>query len=310
MRIDRMLAIVVLLLNRKCITANDLAERFEVSQRTIYRDIDAINEAGIPVMSTRGSTGGFSIVENYRLNHQYLSLENSRAIISALKGVNTALQDRDIELTMEKIRSLIPVEKAPELDGQMDRFVIDHLPWGYNKKMQNRIRQINTAITDCKRIRLVYRNLKGENSERKIEPMTLLFKGYSWYVFGFCLTKQAGRVFRLSRIRELETLGEVFLRRDIHFSDFAVKVDQGVKMVDLELKFTPAVKMRVQEFFYMEDILENEDGSVTVKVSFPEDNWVYSFIMSYGSDVEVISPEHIRELILNSAKKTLSIYQT
>jgi predicted DNA-binding transcriptional regulator YafY len=87
-------------------------------------------------------------------------------------------------------------------------------------------------------------------------------------------------------------------------------VDQGVKVVDLELKFTPAVKMRVQDFFYMENILENEDGSMTVKVSFPEDNWVYSFIMSYGSDVEVISPEHIRELILNSAKKTLSIYQT
>ena len=118
MRIDRMLAIVVLLLNRKTITAKELADRFEVSLRTIYRDIDAVNEAGIPVLSNQGSGGGFSIMENYRLNHQFLSLENSRAIIAALKGVNTALQDREVEMAMEKIRSLIPAEKAPELDSR------------------------------------------------------------------------------------------------------------------------------------------------------------------------------------------------
>lgn len=310
MRIDRMLAIVVLLLNRKIITARELADRFEVSLRTIYRDIDAINEAGIPVLSNQGSGGGFSIIENYRLNHQFLSLDDSRAIIAALKGVNTALQDREVELAMEKIRSLVPAEKAPELDRQMDQFVIDHLPWGFNSKMQNRIRQINRSIADCKLIKVEYQNLKGEYSERTIEPMTLIFKGYNWYLFGYCLTKEDGRVFRLSRIRNLELLSSTFIRRDIKFNDFTIQTNASGQIVDLELKFTPAVKMRIQELFYMEDISECEDGSLLVKVSFPEDNWVYSMIMSYGSDVEVISPKHIRKLILESAKKVQLIYQT
>ncbi len=305
-----MLAIVVLLLNRKTITARELADRFEVSLRTVYRDIDAINEAGIPVLSNQGSGGGFSIMENYRLNHQYLSLENSRTIITALKGVNTALQDREVELAMEKIRSLIPAEKAPEFDRQADQLVIDHLPWGFNSKMQDRIRQLNRSIADCKLIKVEYQNLKGEYSVRNIEPMTLVFKGYNWYLFGFCLTKQDGRVFRLSRIRNLEFLNSSFIRRDIKFNDFAVQANSSGQIVDLELKFTPEVKMRVREFFYLEDITEHEDGSLLVKVSFPEDNWVYSLIMSFGSDVEVLSPKHIRKLILESAKKIQSIYQT
>lgn len=305
-----MLAIVVLLLNRKKITARELAERFEVSLRTVYRDIDAINQAGIPIMSSQGNNGGFHIVENYRLNHQFLSLDNFRAILTALKGVNTTLQDRDLEMTMEKIRSLVPEDLVSDLDKQLDQFVVDFLPWGFNQRMQTRIQTINRAIMQSRMLSIDYQNLKGEASRRDVEPMTLMLKGYNWYLFAYCRFKEDGRVFRLSRIRDLELLDRTFIRRDIHFTDFTQQESSTQSLVELELKFQPSARLRVEEFFYAEQIHYQADGSMVVQAAFPEDQWIYSFILSYGPFVEVINPPHIRQLIADTAKKMLAVHQT
>ena len=305
-----MLAIVVLLLNRKKITARELAERFEVSLRTVYRDIDAINQAGIPIVSSQGNNGGFHIVENYRLNHQFISLDNFRAILTALKGVNTTLQDRDLEMTMEKIRSLVPKELVSDLDKQLEQFVVDFLPWGFNQRMQTRIQTINRAIMQSRMLSIDYQNLKGEASRRDVEPMTLMFKGYNWYLFAYCRFKEDGRVFRLSRIRDLELLDRTFIRRDIHFTDFTQQESSTQSLVELELKFEPSARLRVEEFFYAEQTHSQADGSMVVQAAFPEDQWIYSFILSYGPFVEVINPPHIRQLIADTAKKMLAVHQT
>ncbi len=310
MRIDRMLSIVVLLLNRKSVTARELAERFEVSLRTIYRDIDAINIAGIPVVSHQGSGGGYQIMENYRLNNQYLSLENTRVILTALKGVNTTLQDRELELAMEKIRSLVPKERTKELESKLDQLVVDYVPWGFSKQQQICMQEINRAIITSKLLNIQYRNLKGEEGERIVEPMTLMFKGYTWYLFGYCRLKQDGRLFRLSRFRSLEVLNQTFKRRDITFKDFTRKEEVRVPRVDLVMRFDPVVRNRVEEFFHPEQITIDENGSLIVNSTFPEDEWVYSLILSYGEHIEILQPAHIRQIIRRKARKILERCKT
>lgn len=305
-----MLSIVVTLLNRKNITARELAERFEVSLRTIYRDVDAINEAGIPIVSSQGTGGGFSIMENYKLNHQLLTLEDSRSILTALKGVNSTVRGQGMEQAMEKIRSLVPGDKKEELDLQMEQLVIDYLPWGYNEAMQARIQQLNKAIVTSRLISINYTNLKGEEIQRTVEPMTLMFKGYNWYLFGYCQLKKDGRVFRLSRIKELNLLDRTFLRRKISFKDFTKeKGSSSQPVVDLILRFPVSVRMRVEEYFFQEQIKEDEEGFLVIKASFPEDFWVYSMILSYGDNIEVIEPPHIREVIGEIAAKIMRKYQ-
>ncbi len=310
MRIDRMLSIVVLLLNRRNITARELSERFEVSIRTVYRDIDAINEAGIPVLSTQGSNGGFSIVENYKLHHQLLTMDNTRAILTALKGIQTTLQDKEIELAMDKIRSLVPREKTDELDQQLDQLVIEYLPWGYGEEFQVKMQQINKAITTNQLLSIDYLSLKREEITRTVEPMTLIFKGYAWYLFAFCRLRNDGRLFRLSRIRSFKILDQTFYRRSISIKDFTKNGEIDQPMVDLILHFSPFVRLRVEEFFNKEQIKETKDKKLMVEVSFPEGEWVYSMILGFGENVEVIKPERIRSIIKDKVEKIKKLYQT
>ncbi len=311
MRIDRMLSIVVILLNRRKITARELAERFEVSLRTVYRDVDAINDAGIPIVSSQGTGGGFSIMENYKLNHQLLTLEDTRTILTALKGVNSTIRGQGMAQAMEKIRSLVPGDKKEELDLKMEQLVIDYLPWGYNDEMQDRIQQLNKAIVNSHLVSINYINLKGEEKRRTVEPMTLMFKGYNWYLFGYCQLQKDGRLFRLSRIKELTLSDRTFLRRNISFKDFTKeKTDSSRPVVDLVFKFPISVRQRVEDYFYRGQIEDDGQGFLIVKASFPEDYWVYSFILSYGDNIEVLEPPHIREAIGEIAEKIMGKYQT
>lgn len=177
MRIDRMLALIVMLLNKERITAREIADKFEVSVRTIYRDVEAINLAGIPVITFSGNHGGFGIMENYKIDRQLLTLNDMFTILSALKGVNTGLRDIKIESAMEKIISLIPKEKTHELNLHFDRLVLDIVPWGYRDKRNKMLKRIQTTIEQDQLIEIKYSNLKGDYWERIIEPMTLLLKG-------------------------------------------------------------------------------------------------------------------------------------
>ena len=308
MRIDRMLSIVVMLLNRRSITAKELAEKFEVSLRTVYRDIDAINEAGIPIVSTQGSGGGFSIMENYKLNHQVLTLEDTRTILMALKGISTTVRGQGMERAMEKISSLVPKDKKEELERNMDQLVIDYLPWGYNEEFQQRIQNLNKAIVGNLLVDLDYLNLKGERITRTIEPMTLMFKGYNWYLFAYCRLRENGRLFKLSRVKEITVTHRTYLRRNISFKSYIKDEFSTGPPVDLVLRFSNEVRQRVEEYFSQNQIEKVDDSHLVVRVTFPEDFWVYSYILSYGHYVEVLEPPHIREMIKEISGKVHQQY--
>jgi predicted DNA-binding transcriptional regulator YafY len=313
MRIDRMLSITVMLLNKDRISARELAEKFEVSIRTIYRDIEAINLAGIPVISYQGNNGGFGIMENYKIDRQVLTLKDMLAIISALKGINITLEDRELDTAIEKISSLVPKDKTEDLNRHLEQFIIDILPWGYGKKQKDQIKVIHDSIISNRLLIFVYRNAKGEVIERIVEPMTLVFKGYCWFLFSYCLIRKDFRIFRLSRMRNIRLLDKGFIRREASFQDYyqeSINPDGGkVKMAHLVLKFSPEVRFRVEDCFDEEQIRIQDNGDLIVRVSFPEDQWVYSMILSYGENVVVLEPGHIREIILKKVNKIQGIYK-
>jgi predicted DNA-binding transcriptional regulator YafY len=310
MRIDRLLAITIMLLNRDRISARALAEYFEVSVRTIYRDVDALNLAGIPIISYPGNSGGFGIVESYKIDRQLLTLDNMMTILTTLKGVNITLEDRQLDMAIEKISSLIPVEKDNEIRQHFNKMVIDISPWGYGRRQKDKLKMIYQALNDNKLLKLTYYNTKGEETERAVEPMTLIFKGFGWYLFAYCRNKNDFRLFRLSRMRNLHILSETFSRKDVSYRGYDMKLSKSINWVKLELKFSKEARVRVEDQFEPDQIRCQEDGSLIVNVSFPEDTWVYATILSYGEQVEVLKPEYIREIILEKIKKTAGIYET
>ncbi len=288
MRIDRLLGITVLLLNRDRITARELAERFEVSVRTVYRDLETINTAGIPVVSYTGNQGGYGILDTFRIDRQVLTFGDVVSLVSTLRAVNSVLENRELDAAVEKIANLLPRRGEDALSRASERIVIDILPMGYTKKQKDRLADVHRAVSEQRLIRFAYCNNRGENTVRTVEPMTLIFKGGVWYLFAFCRLKSAYRLFRLSRMSDSEVLDETFQRREESFRDIFASNPAGPNLVELELRFSPEVRSRVEDFFDPDQIRRDEIGHMRVDVVFPEDEWVYAFLLGFGEHLEVL----------------------
>jgi predicted DNA-binding transcriptional regulator YafY len=308
MRIDRMLSITVMLLNRDRISARELAEKFEISVRTVYRDIEAINMAGIPVISYPGNDGGFGIMENYKIDRQLLSLNDMLTILTALKGINTGLENSEVESAIEKISNLVPKDKAEEMELFFKQIVIDIAPYGHSEKYKNNLKMIQRSIADNRLIGITYMNAKGEKLERIIEPMTLIIKGYTWYLFAYCRERNDYRIFRFSRIKNATELDEHFKRKDVSHSKYISQNDSTQTLMPIALRFSSEVRVKVEDYFEQEQMEVQENGDIIIKVNYPEDEWVYSFILSYGEHVEVLEPEHLKKIICEKAKKIAEKY--
>jgi predicted DNA-binding transcriptional regulator YafY len=304
-----MLAITVMLLNRDRVTARELAEKFDVSVRTIYRDLEAIDLAGIPIVSYSGNKGGYGIMDTYRIDRQYLTFDDIVSMVSTLRGINTALENRELDTAIEKITSLVPGHKSDDFKKYSQQIVVDILPMGYTRKQKDRLKTVHQAVNAQCLLSFEYCNTKGERTKRTVEPMTLIFKGYAWYLFGFCLLKTDYRIFRLSRMNHPAVIGESFTRRDKSYNDAFSPDPDTLPMVHLVLRFSPRVRIRVEDFFDPEQIRYEKDGHMVLTVDFPEDQWVYSFLLGYGEDVEVLEPVHIQHILMEKAKKILKIYK-
>lgn len=301
MKINRLLEITIILLNRKSVTARELADRFEVSTRTIYRDLDDLSTAGVPVYTNKENGGGISLLEDYSLNKTLLSEQESESLVLALKTLQ-ATKYPEIEMVLDKIGGLF---KNTDTSDWVD---IDLSPWGSQPNEYNKFAEIKRAILKRQVITFCYINSNGERSIRSMEPMRLIFKGQAWYLWGYCRAKSAFRVFRISRMKDLKLSTETFQRRkqDPPEMDNATA---STRSMQLRLKFHPEVVYRVYDDFNDAMIEKKEDGSCELSVTFPMDEWVYGFILSFGEHVEVLEPEHIRLTILSKLKKALENYQ-
>ncbi|MCO5384776.1 MAG: YafY family transcriptional regulator [Desulfosporosinus sp.] len=299
MQINRLFEIVYSLLNSKTITAKELSARFEVSVRTIYRDVEALSNAGIPVYMSRGKGGGISLLDNFVLNKSVLSDTEQTEILTALQTLN-AINYPDVETVIAKLGSLFNKEEYNWID-------VDFSNWG--SKDRGAFNLLKTSIVNRRVITFNYFSSYGEKTFRTVEPLQLWFKDKAWYLKGRCLLKQAFRIFKLNRMKNLLMTEESFEVESV--KELVNEPAQGsnFQRVDLKLRFKSTVAYRVYDEFGENEIVKNSDGSFDVSVSHPEDEWVYGYILSFGSFVEVIEPKHIQDIIIERLEETLKQYK-
>jgi predicted DNA-binding transcriptional regulator YafY len=311
MKIDRLLSIVVYLLNRDLASAGELARRFEVSQRTIQRDMEAINLAGIPVVSVQGPSGGYGIMEGFKLDRRLVTPDDLFYIITALRGISEQLDDGKLDGTLEKMRSLLPAEAGEPFCRRQEKLHIDFSMLGGGPAQREDFRVVQAAVEEGRLLEFEYTSNRLERLSRVVEPMTIVFKWRSWYLFAYCRLRGDYRLFRTSRIRKPVILEEGFRRRGLSFEDFSrgyVPGKEG-KLVDLVLRFSPEMAPIVEEFHNAENLERRADGSLVVRLSMPEEGSTYGYIMSFGHFVEVLEPERIRTAIRESAGKIAELYE-
>jgi predicted DNA-binding transcriptional regulator YafY len=289
MQMNRLFEIVYILLNKKKTTAKELAERFEVSVRTIYRDIDMLSSAGIPVYASQGKGGGISLLEDYVLNKSVLSEDEQNEILFALQRL-TVTQNPETDKVLSKLSSLFNKSKTNWIE-------VDLSPWGSDKNKTCEFTILKNAILNHQIIEFTYFNTSGEKSSRKVEPIKLIFKVHAWYLQGFCLAKNEYRTFKISRMSNLEITQEFFTDRMPEGLSVDENEQNSQKWINIQVKIAPQGAYRVFDEFDENEITRNQDGSFTVATSLPENEWLFHYILSFGTDIEVLSPQNIREMI-------------
>lgn len=311
MKLDRLLSIVIYLLNHDLVSARTLADRFEVTVRTIQRDMDAINLAGIPIVAVQGPAGGYSIMDNFKLDKRLLGTNDLFNIITALKGIASSLGDLRIDGTLQKIQGLVPQASGDPFEGRQEKLHIDFSALGGGPAWQESFRAVQTAVETGRLLRFDYTNNHLEQVARVVEPMTVVFQWRAWYLYAFCRLRQDYRIFRISKIRKATVLDEGFARRNFSFQEFSKQNDPArlKNPVKVSLRFSREMAPLAEEFHHDEDLERQPDGSVIAHTIFPEDNWLYGYILSYGPFVEVMQPEHLRKIIRDGAKKIAALYE-
>jgi predicted DNA-binding transcriptional regulator YafY len=299
LKINRLIEIVIILLNREAVTAKELADRFAVSTRTIYRDIDVLSSAGVPVYTNKGSGGGIALLEDYTLSKTLLSKSESDGLILALKTMG-ATSYPEADAIIDKIGSIFKDNQAH------DWIEIDFEGWSCKVNEQNRFIKIRNAIINSQVISFDYINGNGGKSSRSVEPVKLIFNAYTWYLIAYCLLRDSHRMFRLSRIKNVLVTNRHFTRREITEQE---KPGSHAPFIDLKLRCDEKILNRLYDTFDEECISKNGDGSYDLTASIPEEEWVYGYILSLGSCVELIEPEHIRGIIKTRAKEILEKYK-
>lgn len=305
MKIDRLLGILIYLLNREMVSTRILAEKFEVSTRTIQRDIETLSMAGIPVTSMQGTHGGYSIISSYKMSKQVFTDSDYLLIITALRGLCSAYEDRQIEATFEKLVSLSP-------DMLQDKQSI-HLDFSVLREgfyIGEYLSLIEDAIHSKKVVQFEYTDAVHAKSQRRVEPVVLTYKWYAWYLLGFCCDKQDYRMFRLSRIRNLRSTSADFERLHENADQILAQRQDQVCSVNIKLVCSSEISVSIEECFPNACVTEIGDNKLVFEFSVPENErgW-FGMLLSFGNKVLVMEPEALKQRLIHHAEQIIEAYR-
>ena len=288
MKNNRLFKILYYVLEKGKVTANELAEKYEVSIRTIYRDIDVLSSAGIPIYATQGKGGGIEIADDFVLKKSFLSENEQEQILIALKGLELTNKEYENEL-LTKLTALFKTKNTNWIE-------VDFTNWQRSKSYDELFKDIKSAIINKNIVRFIYFSSNKKETSRKVKPIRLLFKGWDWYVYAFCLSRNDFRYFKLSRIKEFEILPNTF---EDDFDSIVLKKEiEYEETVFVKVKFDREMAFRVYDEV-SSAIEEDEDANLYATVELPNDYNLYNYIFSYGDAAEVLEPKEIRDKIKN-----------
>lgn len=298
----------MILLERKKISATKLAEMFEVSPRTIYRDIETINLAGIPIITYPGINGGIGIMEEYKIDKKLFTTSDIASLLMGLGSISKAMTNDEIINTLAKVKSLMTDEQIRDIELKSNQITIDLTPWVGNKDLQRDLAKIKRALDEKKYLSFGYYDRSGKKSSRKIEPYRLVLKESHWYLQGYCPSKEDFRVFKLSRILELEILDDTFSPQEFDTKSLGAWDYIEKKMIKIKLLVHESLRERMVEHCGEDNIHSYEDHKLIVDFPFIEDEFGYNLLLSFGDKCECLEPAHVRDEIICRIKNLLRVY--
>jgi predicted DNA-binding transcriptional regulator YafY len=309
MKLERLISIIYRLLNNEIVSASELAAKYKVSQRTIYRDIDIICAAGIPVVSYQGVNGGYGIMEAYKMDKSLLGSYDVSSLVTVLNSLSKVFNDDRAAETIHRLQTVENGDRAPTM-------TMDIGSWrAYN----DFLRLLRTAIMDRFVVKFEYINAKNERAARVVEPVNLSYKFDTWYLYGYCRTRKDYREFKLSRIAELDSTEEKFHNKhEARNEDSARYSGGGERTTEVVLRVSADSLAQSLDTFSGAEKSFNEDGSLTLVLRVfrdyrdPRDShydWIVSRILSFGASIEVIEPPELRRYVKERIEVMLERYR-
>jgi len=286
-------------MNKKQVTSNELAAHFEVSKRTILRDIDTLGAAGIPIYTTQGKGGGIFIKDNFVLNKALVSEDEQKQILFSLQSMS-ATEFIDTEQVLGRLRSFFASSNREWVE-------VDFSRWGHSEADNVKFEMLKNAIIHEFVVCFDYLSPYGESKGREVYPLKLSFKSKAWYLQSFCPTESDYRGFKFTRINNM-----VVLDKSFHSSDYEIPPMKSMEkpappgFVNIRLFISQNAKYRIYDEFAESDITVNKDGSFTLRTALGQ--WIYDYILSYGTAVEVLEPQYIRDELLARIEKIKNKY--
>lgn len=288
---NRLFRIVYYVLEKEHVTAKELAKRFEVSVRTIYRDLDTISSVGIPIYAVTGRNGGIRINDSYVLNKALFSDKEKKDMLVALQSLTVIDNTYEKDL-LTKLSALFNTQPKNWLEVDLRR-------WGNKTSDNTKFKLLKKAIIDHKVVSITYVASDYSQTKRKIHPLKLMYKAKEWYVKAFYVEKDGFRLFKINRIINCQVLNEHFV--PTVFPELAKNNPDTYKKI--VLRFPKEQAYRVYDDFDDKEVTANENGELVVSTKMPEDTWLKSYLLSFGSSVEVIEPSYLHSVLAEEAKK-------
>lgn len=300
MATDRLLGILTTLLQNEMVTAPQLAEKFEVSRRTISRDVDALCRAGIPLITSQGRGGGISIAAGYRLEASLLTQQEKQAMLASVKGLDGLMHSDHWQTLSEKMG----VSKGKVMESD-DLFLLD-LRGESPDMLSQKMRMVQQAVQQGHTLCFRYYYAKGE-SQREVEPYRLMFYWGNWYLYAWCLQRQAFRMFKLNRLWSLEISPNGFAPRPVTLPVRNYN-DAHIQPIELVALVKPHAKYRLIEEYGPACCTQQADGSILFKQNFYDKDYMQSYLLGMGSDIQVLEPQWVVESLVDYAQKIIALY--
>ena len=296
MQESRLFKIIYHLLDKGQATAPELAEKFEVSVRTIYRDIDALSSAGIPVYTEAGRNGGIHLMNDFVLDKAVLSEEEKQEVLTALQSINFT-QNISSSQTFQKLSAIFHLSSENWLEVNFSR-------WGNNGTDNKKFELLKSAVIHQKCVKITYANSCGTINERIVQPLKMSYRSMSWYLKAYCTKKQDYRIFKLTRIIDLEVLTDSFCKSS--FPETAETPAQTYNTI--VLRFPKYMSYRIYDEFDNSQVSKKENGDLIVSAEMPEDEWLIGYLLSFGTQVDIIEPAYLKDIVAEQAKKIYEKY--
>ena len=309
MKIDRLVSIILLLLEKERIGAQELADLFEVSLRTIYRDIDAINMAGIPVRATSGVGGGFEIMQQYKLDKNVFSTADLSVILMGLSSLSNMMRGDELVGALSKVKSFIPAERAKDIELMTNQITIDLSPWSGNRNAQLYLERIKQALQEHQLLSFAYLDRQGDRIPRVAEPYQLVLKNGQWYWHGYCRARNDFRLFKLSRTSNLQLLEETFVPRDHPKPQLDASDVLANRQTQIKLRMHKSILERVLDYCSDEDISPDGEEHYIVRYPLIENDYYYGILLSFGDKCECLEPARVRAEMQRRAGAIAALYE-